>query len=78
METQSVPFAIRRTKLRGKPAELLTFTGTTEDEYDTFLDARFAEGREAVGFRQDAGAPTMKLMDSGRFVWCQFRRLVQE
>lgn len=57
---------------------MLTFTGTTEDEYDTFLDARFAEGREAVGFRQDAGAPTMKLMDSGRFVWCQFRRLVQE
>ena len=72
----ATPYSVRRTKLQGRPAELLTFTGATEDEYDAFLDARFAEGREAVGFRQDAGAPTKVLADSGRFVWCQFRRLL--
>lgn len=71
------PYTVRQTTARGRPAELLTFMGTTEEEYDQFLDARFADGREPLGFKQDAGA-VMRQLDSGRSVWCQFRRLILE
>lgn len=68
----SIPYKITRTTHRGRPAELLTFIGSTTDEYDQFLDARFADGREPLGWRTDAGAKGGNV--DGRFVWFQFRR----
>ncbi len=77
------PYRVAKTKFKGRPAELLTFTGSTESEYDEFLDARFADGREAIGFRTGASALYKKLVDAsgklvGGIVPCQFRRLVVE
>lgn len=68
------PYTVHRTRWKGCPAELVTFTGTTSEEYDVFLDARFAEGREPVGWRTDAGAPYVQI--DGRMQPCQYRRLI--
>jgi hypothetical protein len=75
------PYSIRRTKWNGQPAELLTFTGTSEEEYDQFLDARHAEGREPIGFRTDSAAPAAFLTDASgskgiQLRWLQYRRYV--
>lgn len=77
------PWTIATTTHKGRPAELMTFTGKTESEYDAFLDARFAPGREAIGFRQDSAAKTGRLAaedgrNRGHFRWFQFRRLIVE
>jgi hypothetical protein len=76
------PFAVRRITWQGHPAELMTFTGATEEEYDQFLDARFADGRDPIGFRTDAAAPARFLTDAsgGKGIclrWLQFRRFVE-
>ena len=78
----SLPYKIRRTTWLGRAAELMTFTGTTEAEYDVFLDARFADGRESIGFRRDSAAPAAFLTDetgakSVQLRWLQFRRSIE-
>lgn len=77
-----LPYTIRRIKYRGRPAELMTFTGRTQEEFDVFLDARFAEGREPIGPRTDGNAPMGHLYDAAGklpgLCWFQYRRYVIE
>lgn len=73
------PWKVRKIKWNGEPAELMTFTGTTEAEYDSFLDARFEDGKEPIGFRRDSAAEAKFLLDEhGQkctcLHWMQFRR----
>ncbi len=56
--------------------ETLTFTGSTPEEYDDFLDARFERG-DPLGFVTSANAPCGKLAD-GSFHWFSFARDVTE
>lgn len=74
------PYKITKTAYRGRPAELMTFTGTTEAEFDAFLDARFTEGREGIGPKTDATAKMGRPLDEngkpGQTRWYQYRRLI--
>lgn len=81
-EVKKKPWTIRRTTWKGFPAELMTFIGTTEAEYDEFLDARFADAREPIGFNRDSSAPHSYLLDETgskgiRLHPLQFRRYVE-
>lgn len=78
-EREAKPYKITKTTFQNRPAELMTFTGTTSEEYDTFLDARFGDGYEPIGFRTDAGAKAGKLEgcfhSPGSCIhWFQYRR----
>lgn len=72
----SEPYRITRTTYRGRSSETLTFTGSTEEEYDLFRGARFADGREAIGWDTSASAPYVQI--DGKMVPCRFRRFVTE
>jgi hypothetical protein len=71
-------YKVRRITWNRCRAELMTFTGSTEEQYDQFLDARFAPGTEPIGFRNDSAAPYGKPLqengEAGRLQYFQFRR----
>ena len=74
----AVPYTIRKSRRKfgnqSLPVEILTFTGSTSDEYDVFLDARFDRG-EPLGWLDGARAKMGRLAE-GQFVKFQFARRI--
>lgn len=78
--TANLPYTVRRTtrtvNRRQRQAEILTFTGSTEEEYDAFRDARSERG-ESLGYITGQRAKQGELT-SGNLVWLQWVRLLDD
>lgn len=75
-EPAANPWKVRRGERlingRARRTLTITFTGSTEAEYDAFLDARFAHapGAEPIGWKQGSRSPTVDI--DGQMGWASY------